>query len=48
MIKSELEQAAGRPRLIHNDCTVNVFSNFPLSQAKLKKLEHDKVSVKQK
>ena len=36
MIKSELEQAVGRARLIHHDCTVNVFSNFPVHQAKPK------------
>lgn len=33
MIESELEQAVGRARLLRNACTVNLFSNFPLSQA---------------
>ena len=41
MISSELEQAVGRARLIHHDCTVNVFSNLPLSQANLKEFEDD-------
>ena len=35
MIESELEQAVGRARLLRNACTVNLFSNFPLSQAKM-------------
>jgi hypothetical protein len=35
MIESELEQAVGRARLLRNDCTVNLFSNFPLRQANL-------------
>ena len=33
MIESELEQAVGRARLLRNNCTVHLFSNFPLSQA---------------
>ena len=33
MIESELEQAVGRARLLRCDCTVNLFSNFPLKQA---------------
>jgi hypothetical protein len=33
MIRSELEQAIGRARLLHFDCMVNVFSNFPVQQA---------------
>ncbi|MDR2953868.1 MAG: hypothetical protein LBV43_02165 [Prevotella sp.] len=36
MIKSELEQAVGRARLLREDCTVNVFSNFLLSQAQIR------------
>ena len=32
-IESELEQAVGRARLLRNDCTVYLFSNFPLRQA---------------
>lgn len=36
MIESELEQAAGRARLLRENCTVNLFSNFPLGQAVLK------------
>jgi hypothetical protein len=35
MIESELEQAVGRARLLREPCTVNLFSNFPLSQAKM-------------
>ena len=35
MIESELEQAVGRARLLRNVCTVNLFSNFPLHQAKM-------------
>ncbi len=35
MIESELEQAVGRARLLRNACTVHLFSNFPLSQAKM-------------
>ena len=33
MIESELEQAVGRARLLRCDCTVTVFSNFPLNQS---------------
>lgn len=33
MLESELEQAVGRARLLRKDCTVHLFSNFPLSQA---------------
>lgn len=33
IIESQLEQAVGRARLLRCDCTVNLFSNFPLSQA---------------
>ena len=33
MLESELEQAVGRARLLRNECTVHLFSNFPLSQA---------------
>ena len=35
MIESELEQAVGRARLLRNPCKVHLFSNFPLSQAKM-------------
>lgn len=35
MIESELEQAIGRARLTRCDCNVNLFSNFPLSQANI-------------
>jgi hypothetical protein len=41
MIESELEQAVGRARLLRYDCTVNLFSNFPLWQANLKESEYD-------
>lgn len=36
MIESELEQAAGRARLLRHDCDVHLFSNFPLSQAEMR------------
>ena len=35
MIESELEQAVGRARLLRCDCIVNLFSNFPLKQARM-------------
>lgn len=35
MLESELEQAAGRARLLRNSCNVHLFSNFPLSQAQM-------------
>lgn len=35
MIESELEQAAGRARLLRNTCNVHLFSNFPLRQANM-------------
>jgi hypothetical protein len=41
MIVSELEQAVGRARLLRENCTVNLFSNFPLKQAYSKKFEYD-------
>lgn len=41
MIESELEQAVGRARLLRCDCTVNLFSDFPLKQAILKESEYD-------
>ena len=37
MIESELEQAVGRARLLRCGCTVNLFSNFPIRQAVVKK-----------
>ena len=40
LIESELEQAVGRARLLRCDCTVNLFSNFPLCQAVLKQSEY--------
>ncbi len=33
MIESELEQAIGRARLLRCDCTVNLFSNYPINQS---------------
>lgn len=35
MIESELEQAIGRARLLRHDCTVHLFSNFPLKQSEM-------------
>ena len=40
MIESELEQAVGRARLLRHDCTVHLFSNFPLRQANLMKFKY--------
>lgn len=34
-IKSELEQAVGRARLLRKDCTVYLFSNLPFRQAEI-------------
>lgn len=34
-IKTELEQAVGRARVLRCDCTVYVFSNYPCEQADL-------------
>ena len=41
MIESELEQAVGRARLLRNGNTVNLFSNFPLRQAVMKKYPNE-------
>ena len=38
LIESELEQAVGRARLLRNDCSVFLFSNYPLPQAEFKYL----------
>lgn len=35
MLESELEQAVGRARLLRKDCTVHLYSNFPLRQAQM-------------
>jgi hypothetical protein len=35
VIESQLEQAVGRARLLRYPCTVNLYSNFPLSQVTL-------------
>lgn len=35
ILESQMEQAVGRARLLRNQCKVNLFSNFPLSQAKM-------------
>lgn len=34
-IESELEQAVGRARLLRENCTVYVFSNYPCQQAEI-------------
>ncbi|GHV13455.1 hypothetical protein FACS1894219_08280 [Clostridia bacterium] len=41
LLESELEQAVGRARLLRCDCTVNLFSNFPLRHSILKASEYD-------
>jgi hypothetical protein len=38
LIESELEQAIGRARLLRNNCSVSLFSNYPLPQAEFKYL----------
>ena len=38
LIESELEQSVGRARLLRNDCTVHLFSDFPLGQSEFKEL----------
>lgn len=38
-IESELVQAVGRARILRNDCTVKVFSNYPLPGAEFKYYE---------
>lgn len=35
LMESDLEQAVGRARLLRSECTVRLFSNFPLAQATL-------------
>lgn len=35
ILESQLEQAVGRARLLRYQCRVNLFANFPLSQAKM-------------
>lgn len=46
MLESELEQAVGRARLLRNECTVHLFSNFPLSQSKMiESFEYDKDKI---
>ena len=37
IVEGELEQAVGRARLLRYDCTVHLFSNFPLRQARLRR-----------
>lgn len=37
MMDSELDQAAGRARLLRHDCTVHLFSRFPMKQAEIVK-----------
>ena len=43
LIESELEQAVGRARLLRCNCTVNLFSDFPLKQAVLKQSQYEAV-----
>lgn len=47
VIETDLEQAVGRARLLRCDATVNVFSNFPLSQAILKESDCTKNRLSQ-
>ncbi|MCH5185371.1 MAG: hypothetical protein J1F64_04510 [Oscillospiraceae bacterium] len=39
LIESELEQSVGRARLLRNDCTVHLFSDFPLEHSIFAKLK---------
>lgn len=41
VIETDLEQAVGRARLLRCDCTVNLFSDFPLKQAILKESKYE-------
>jgi hypothetical protein len=45
MIESDLEQAVGRARLLRYDCTVNLFSNFPLRQAVMRESDYDQLDT---
>ena len=45
MIESELEQAVGRARLLRCDCTVNLYSNFPIKQAVMINSEEPSLQV---
>lgn len=38
LIESELQQAIGRARLLRNNCSVFLFSNYPIEQAEFKYL----------
>lgn len=42
MIETDLEQAVGRARPLRCNCTINLFSDFPLKQAELRESEYDK------
>ena len=42
-LESELEQAVGRARLLRNNCTVYLFSNYPLRQAEI--IQEDYINV---
>lgn len=35
MMDSELDQAVGRARLLRHDCTVHLFSRYPMKQAEI-------------
>jgi hypothetical protein len=45
MIESDLEQAVGRARLLRCDCTVNLYSNFPLRQAIMRESNYDQLNT---
>ncbi|OGO85381.1 MAG: hypothetical protein A2Y24_03385 [Clostridiales bacterium GWE2_32_10] len=46
-IESELEQAVGRSRLLRNDCTAFLFSNFPLPQAEFVEIDDKDDEIKE-
>jgi hypothetical protein len=43
MIEAELFQAVGRARILRNDCTVTVLSNYPIPGAEFKYLMKDEI-----
>ena len=45
MIESELEQSVGRARLLREDCTVYLFSDFLLHQSNIKQIQNQNFST---
>lgn len=40
LISSEIYQAVGRARLLRNECTVTLLSNFPVKQAEFRYIKY--------